>query len=183
MIIKKIPVNNQPKENHLGTTLIELLVSVAMTAVLISIVFAFWQNFNYHIITQRRKTILQTEIQKISESLVSQLRRSSGILAWHSSGITFISPHRDDTIVYEHYADELLKNDIPIPLIAQDAFISEFDIEAEEQLIGEGHNSTQVISIVLTIEDDFDNQQSLRSTVVIKLVRQYEEEELSKWNF
>lgn len=168
--------------NIRGVTIIELCVAMAMTAVIVGVVFAAWNNFNRHVINHRRKSMLHGEIRQISKSIASQVRRSPGVLAWHSNGITYLSPNNNDTIVYEYYADKLLKNDAPVPVISQGAYISDFNVEEVEQC--KENTDVTLLSITTTMADDFSNQMTISSTVAVKVTGdQEEEEELSGWNF
>ncbi len=173
----------RPEANR-GVTLIELMVALAMTAIMVSIIFAVWGNFGRHVIRQRRKSVLHAETRVVLESITSQLRRSPAVLAWHTSGITYVSPTKNDTIVYEFYADELLKNDAPVTLISQDAYITNFSV-GEPEVSGEEKELT-LLSVAITITDEFNNQISINSQVAVKIPGEDEEgedEELSGWNF
>ncbi len=177
-------VGKRRRENNRGVTLIELMVALVMTAIIVSIIFAVWGNFGRHVIIQRRKSVLHAEIRVVLESITSQLRRSPAVLAWHSSGITYVSPNNGDTIVYEFYTDELLKNDAPVILISQDAYISNFSV-GESEVSGEMKEVT-LLSVAMTVMDEFYNQISLNSQIAVKILGEDEEgddDELSGWNF
>jgi type II secretory pathway pseudopilin PulG len=168
--------------NNTGLTLIELIVAMAMTTIVIVIIFATWSNFNRRIINQRRKGMLNGEIRQISEVLKSHIRRSPAILAWHSSGITYVSPNGGDTVAYEFYNEELLLNDVPLPLVSQKAYISNFSIgEAEQTVIVENKDLT-LLSVKITIEDEFANQVTVDFDVAAKVAEELEED-LGEWNF
>jgi len=166
-----------------GVSMVELMMAIAMTSVIVTVILSTWNNFNRHIFSQRRKNILQTEIKLISSTLVSQLRRSPGIIEHGSSFVKYIAPNNEDTIAYEFYTEELQKNGIPVRLIAQHAFISEFIIEEAEQNVE--NNEHKLFSVFIELTDEFDNKVSLNSTVAVKILVDYEveEEELSRWNF
>lgn len=168
--------------NYTGFTLIELVVAMSMTAIAVGILFIVWNNFNIHVIKQQRKSILHAEVNRISKSITSQIRRSPSVLSLHSSGITYISPFNSDTIVYEFFANELLKNDKPVSVTSQSAYISEFNIEEKDGQI-EGSGLTLLL-ITVTLSDEFDNQVTLTSQVAAKVKDQYEsEEDFGKWSF
>ena len=172
------------KTGNSGVSIVELIMAIAMTSVIITVILSTWNNFNRHVFSQRRRSILRTEIKLISSTLTSQLRRSPGVIAYHSSGITYISPNNGDTIAYEFYTEELLKNDKPIRFVAQNAYINEFVVQEAEQNIE--NNELILLSLFLELMDDFDNRISINSTVAVKMLDEYEaaeEEELSKWNF
>lgn len=165
-----------------GFTLIELVVAMSMTAIVIGILFVVWNNFNVHVIKQRRKSIMYSEMNRIAKSITSQIRRSPAVLALHSSGITYISPTKGDTIVYEFYANELLKNDKQVPVASQFAHISDFTIEKKEER-GAGSDLI-LLSITITMSDEFENEVTATSQVAAKVKDEYESEEnFSEWNF
>ncbi len=171
------------KRNH-GMTIIELMVAMAMTAIVVSIIAAVWINFTRHVVEQRRKSILHAELRQVLEGISSQVRRSPAVLACHSTGITYVSPNNGDTIVYEYYADELFKNDLPVTLISKDAFIHNFSIDESDP--AEDGSDIILLTISLTIADDFGNQAGIRSQVAAKVIDVYaedEDDELSGWNF
>lgn len=173
---------NRSRYNHTGFTLIELVVAMSMTVVAVGILFVVWNNFNIHIIKQQRKSMLYAEVNRISKSITSQIRRSPAVLTLHSSGITYISPFSSDTIVYEFFANELMKNDKLAPVASQTAYISEFNIEMKEGQIEESGLTLLIIKI--TLSDEFDNQVTATSQVAAKVKSQYEsEEDFSKWSF
>ena len=176
-------LDKRKKKRNSGVSIVELMMAIAMTSVIITVILSTWNNFNRHVFSQRRKSILRTEIKLISSTLTSQLRRSPGVIAYHSSGITYISPNNRDTIAYEFYTEELLKNDKSIRFVAQNAYINEFIVKEVEQNIE--NNELKLLSLFIKIMDDFDNQVSINSTVAVKMLNEYEveEEELSKWNF
>lgn len=170
--------------NKNGVTLIELCVVIVMTTILVVIIFNTWTNFNTHVVNNKRKSLLHGEIRQVANSLKLRLRRSPGILSWHQSGITYISPIKGDTITYEYYYEELLKNDVPVPLVSQNAYISQFEIMEKEEF-NEDHDFT-ILSLSITIADDFSNEINKEFAVAVKILSdQYddEDEELTKWNF
>jgi prepilin-type N-terminal cleavage/methylation domain-containing protein len=168
--------------NHTGFTLIELVVAMSMAAIAVGILFVVWNNINLHVITQQRKSVLYAEVNRISKSITSQIRRSPKVLALHSNGITYISPFSSDTIVYEFFAEELLKNDKPVPVTSQSAYISEFTIEEKEgQMEGTG---LTLLLITIALSDEFDNQVNTTSQVAAKVKNLYEsDEDFDKWSF
>ncbi len=172
------------KGNTFGVTIIELMVAISMSALVIGIITATWIGFSKHVIGQRRKSILRAELRQVLEGITSQLRRSPAVLAWHSSGITYVSPNNGDTIVYEYYYDELLKDDIPITIISQSAYITDFVIDGSAP--GDEESDLTLLAIYITMADDFGNQSSASSQVAAKVIKESEyeqEDELSGWNF
>ncbi len=169
-------------KNGTGITLIELCVAMAMTTIVIAIIFTTWNSFNRHFFNQRRKGALQGELRQITATLNSHIRRSPAVLSWHSNGITYVSPDKGDTIVYEFYDEHLLINEEPLPIISQEAFISDFSLEEVEQSIIHERREHILLSIQVTLENAFGNQATLSSTIAAKMV---DEEDGAKdsWNF
>lgn len=170
------------KKKRFGFTLIELVVAMSMTAIVVGILFVVWNNFTIHVIKQQRKSVLNAEVNRISQSITSQIRRSPSVLALHSNGITYISPFNSDTIGYEFFADVLLKNGKAVAVVSQSAHISDFTIvEKEGQIEGTG---LSLLLLTITLSDEFDNEVSVTSQVAAKVKDRYEsEEDFGKWSF
>lgn len=155
---------------------------MAMTTVIIVIIFATWNNFNRHVFNQRRKSVLNGELRQITVVLKSHIRRSPSVIAWHSSGITYVSPNDGDTIVYEFYNEELLRNDTPVPILSQKAFVSEFYIEESDQTGVIENAELTLLSFRVTLEDEFDNQITIPFDIAAKVAGE-QEKDLDEWNF
>ena len=112
--------------------LIELCVAMAMTALVIGIVFGVWGNISKHMIERQRKNMLYNEANQLCSRIASQLRRSPGVLTWQANGISFITPDSTDTISYEFSYNELKKNDALIAIVSQNAMIRDFAIKEVE---------------------------------------------------
>ncbi len=163
----------------------DLVVAIILTALVVTIIFALWGNLDRHVVEQRRKSVLHAEMRQILKSLSSQIRRSPEVLSWHSTGITYVSPNNGDTIVYEYYTDELMKNDVLVTLVSQNAYITDFSINKIELSDSNEESDLMLLSISLSMADDFSNQVTVSSQVAAKVTgeQESEEEELSGWNF
>ena len=169
-------------KNQHGITLIELIVALAMTTIIIVIIFATWDNFNRHVINQRRKSVLNGELRQISQVLKSHIRRSPAVLAWHPSGITYVSPNNGDTLVYEFYNEELLVNDTPMPIMSQKAFVSDFAVEEVDQTVIVERKELTLLSFMIALEDEFENRVTVTFNVAAKIAGE-QEQDLDEWNF
>jgi len=174
--------NKEKRANLSGVTLIELCIVMVMTVVIGAVTLAVWNNINRHVINKRRKSLLHAETRYIANAIISQLRRSEAVLSWNPSGITYISPNSKDTVVYEYYDNVLYKNDRPVPIISQAAHISGFNItEIEEINIKKEIN---LLSIEITMDDDFSNSVTISSSVAVKFIDGMKDEEAFRgWNF
>ncbi len=172
------------EDSRRGTTIIDLIVAIVLTSIVVTIIFALWSNFDRHVVLQRRKSILHAEVRQILKSITSQVRRSPEVLAWHSTGITYVSPNNGDTIVYEYYTDELIKNDVLVTLISQAAYIYDFSIDEIDVSGSDEDPELTLLSISLSMADDFTNHVTVNSLVAVKVIgEQVEGEELTGWNF
>jgi len=174
------------KYRESGLTLIELCIAMAMTTIIIGIIFATWANFHKHITIQQRKSILYTEARQIADMLQSQIRRSPAVISWHQTGITFISSFdstagNKDTVIYEYYSEELRKNDKPVLLISQNARIIDFKIEEDNENQIVENKYAKLLSILIIISDNFNNQVEIPFKVAVKIAKQEDEEE--EWEF
>lgn len=163
-----------------GATLIELTVAVAVSLMVIGTIFYAWNQLSRHIIVKRRAALFEAEARMIIGTIASQVRRSSQILAWHDRGITYLSPLTDDTITYDYYGEELLRNDTAVVPIAQNARITGFTVEADD-LDDERACFNALLHIRLTMEDDFGNTADYRMDVAVR--RPMKEAEEGGWNF
>lgn len=170
--------------SNAGVQLIELVLATALTSIIIGIVFSAWHGFNAHVAKNQRKNQLVSENRLLANVLTAHIRKSPGIISWHPQGITYIDPyHTNDTIVYEYYNEELLKNDTLVPLVSSTAYVSNFEIECIEQYENESIGG-RLFSVTISLADDFLNQSSITSMVAAIVVEEATEDtELNKWNF
>jgi hypothetical protein len=162
--------------------LIELCVAMAMTALVIGIVFGVWGNISKHMIERQRKNMLYSEANQLCSRIASQLRRSPGVLTWQANSISFITPDSTDTISYEFSYNELKKNDTLIAIVSQNAMIRDFAIE-EVEASGE-KSDMKLLSLSLSIADKFSNDYTASNAVAVRVLAPAKEKsDRNDWNF
>jgi Tfp pilus assembly protein PilE len=157
-----------------GVMLIELMVAMAMSAVVIVMIFWAWTLFIKQTSSVKRRTFFHAETERISRTIASSLRRSPKVLDIGRDEITFIDPNSKDTIHYSFYGDSLYRNDTAVVMLAQSARVTDFSIEQEQR-----DPASEADDILLTIsigmKDDFNDESSIKTEV--KVIAPVEEEQ------
>lgn len=156
------------KKNNRGTTLIELMVVISVGTIIVMTTMYTMAGHSRHISDNTRKNKIYNEVHGIMYSLTTLLRKSPEVLEYSTDEIKFISPHSEDTLSYVLYGEELIKNDNPLLLISQNAYISEFTIEEIEEAYEERTFGYILLSIVLEITDSFNNKVRVQKLVSVK---------------
>ena len=154
MAIKSSLKNNSPMP---GFSLMELLVAMALSGMVVTLVFFSWNHITHHTITQRQKSMFQAEAVRVSEAIAGEIRKSPEVLSWKDNAITFIAPNGVDTVTYEQMYNGFMKNGTPLPLIVPGAFVSQFTVEPESPADALDASKTVMLSISLTMQDNFGN--------------------------
>jgi type II secretory pathway pseudopilin PulG len=167
-----------------GVTLIELMIAIAGSALVIGAAMYAWSRINTHIARNQRNALLHREAAMITDRIASQLQRTPRVLSWHYYGITYVNPAGGDTIAYEYYGDELLRNDTALSLISGTTRITGFEVDirkahGEEALAGSG-----LVSFAITFEDEFGAVLQVDRQVSARLARQgANSHDGADWNF
>jgi hypothetical protein len=140
-----------------------------------------WAYVARHSIEGRRTAIFTGEAQRIAEGLADRVRTSPAVLSWHAHGMVFVSAQSGDTVRYDFFDQQLLRNDTPVATIADRAHITALRIEAEETMSHEP-SETVLLRITLEMADDFGNETAVTVAAAARLHRDAEEEGYD-WNF
>lgn len=140
-----------------GFSLLELLVAMALSGMVVTLVFFSWNHITHHTLTQRQKSMFQAEIVRVSEAIAAEIRKSPEVLSWKDNAITFIAPNGVDTVTYEQAYNGFMKNGAPLSLIVPGAFISQFMVAPESPGDALDASKTVMLSISLTMQDNFGN--------------------------
>jgi prepilin-type N-terminal cleavage/methylation domain-containing protein len=165
-----------------GATLVELAVAMTISAILVGLVYMAWTYTTRHAIEGRRTAIFTKETQRIAERLAARIRTSPRVLSWHTHGVVFVSARNGDTLHYDFFDEQLLCNDTPVTTIAERARITELWIEAAETTSHEP-SETVLLSITLTMADDFGNTTTVTVEVAARVPPQTESEGFDEWSF
>jgi type II secretory pathway pseudopilin PulG len=163
-----------------GTTLIELIVAITMSAIVVGTIFFAWNTISRHISVQSRKSIFEVEARRIIAEIGSDLRRTPRLLAWHTTGLTLIDPTTNDTVSYTFTSEELNRNDSPLVTIAPTAVVTDFEVEAEEASEPAPYFNT-LLHVHLRMEDRFGNVAD--HAVDIAVHAPHQEDEKKRWNY
>ncbi len=166
-----------------GFTLIELIIAISASALVISAALFAWGRVGGHIAQNRRKALLHREAQNIAGIITGQLQRTPRLVSWHYYGVSCLSASRTDTISYEFYNGELLRNDTALALISDNSRIASFEVEIEESR-DETPADNGLVVIRMTFEDDFDNRLEIIRQVSAPLPLSHDgATERLDWNF
>ncbi len=136
-----------------GATLVELTLAMFISAIVIMLTFYAWNQINIHVARGQEKSFFRLAGRNLVDRLSDDLRRSTALLAHHSSGVTFVTAS-GDTVNYEFYGRELLRNGAPVPLADSAAFITDFHIESSEQEQIVGGVQDVLLEITLSLENE-----------------------------
>lgn len=136
-----------------GATLVELTLAMFISAIVITLTFYAWNQINIHVARGQERSFFRLAGRNLIDRLSDDLRRSTALLAHHSSGVTFVSAS-GDTANYEFYGRELLRNGEPVPPADSAAFITDFHIESSEQEQIVGGVQDVLLEITLSLEND-----------------------------
>lgn len=136
-----------------GATLVELTLAMFISAIVISLTFYAWNQINIHVARGQERSFFRVAGRRMLDRLSDDLRRSTALLAHHSSGVTFVSAS-GDTLNYEFYGRELLRNGEPVPTADSAAFITDFQIESSEQEQIVGGVQDVLLEITLSLENE-----------------------------
>ncbi len=166
-----------------AVTIIELMIALALSGIVVSMVFFSWNYIMRHTTIHQRKALFQAEADRIAQSIMGAIKKSPEIIAVKSNGIVFLSSNGLDTIVYECVNGDFRKNDTTVPCNAQDARITRFTVETG--IVDKGTNSTNsiVLSLSICLEDRFGNTSTIPLTVRAAVPPSRLEDIKGKWNF
>ncbi|MDG5816211.1 prepilin-type N-terminal cleavage/methylation domain-containing protein [Chitinispirillales bacterium ANBcel5] len=150
-----------------GVSIIELTVAMAISAVLLSILFYTWNTFNFQIAQRDHVYSLRDETIRIAEEITTNIRRTPSVLDYSLNSIRFISPTHGDTVEYRFDGEQLSRNGKTVTNRAYGGEITSFEIRGHNTQIGSEHI---LLEILLTSSDRRDNRDTVRSIVGSKTV-------------
>ena len=162
-MLTKLLRKNKPGPR--GFTLLEVLVATMLGAMAATLVFFSWNYISHHAITQQHKSMFQAEADRLAQAIAFEIKKSPEVVSWKDNSITFLSSTGSDTIGYELSNGAFLKNNVPVPVVASGAFVSQFTIERENPSNALDASKTIMLSITLVMQDQFGNA----STIPIKV--------------
>jgi hypothetical protein len=155
---------------------------MTVSAAVIAVVYAAWTFLSQHTIKRHRTALFHAEVNRAAQLVATRIRLSPKVLEWHYQGVTLVSPHTGDTMVYDYYGEELRCNDVPVVLNSQGARIINFTIEQDPYTSGDG---TPMILLRITVEaeDPFDNQAVVTTDIAARAAGEGEGGGDDGWDF
>jgi prepilin-type N-terminal cleavage/methylation domain-containing protein len=171
-------------QNHPNAfSLIELMVALSLSGIAVTLVFYSWKYISHHTITQQRKTLFQTDADRIAQSIVAQIRKSPEVVTIAQNTVGFLSQNGSDTITYEFSGGVLRKNNTEVLCNSKGAKITQFSIENEVVPVEIGEPNSIMLILTVGFEDKFGNT----SVIPLKVKATLSPERLNmltgKWNF
>jgi hypothetical protein len=111
--------------------LLELIVALALSGLVMSMVFYSWRYVSNHTLKQQRRTLFQTEADRIVRTLGRELRLSPGVTRIDRNRLSLLRPDGVDTVNYKFEYGAFTKNDTAFWQDDGRARICQFDVEKE----------------------------------------------------
>ncbi len=160
------PPNASPmRTRRRGFAIVELMIALVLSGFVMTMVFYSWKYISDHTFRQQRKTLFQTEADRIAQTIISQIRKSPEVLRMTPTSISFLSPGSLDTIAYEFINGSFRRNETEIWSNDRSARIAQFSIEKENpSLVIDTSNSVPIL-VTMVFQDRFGNT----STIPLKV--------------
>lgn len=159
-----------------GFTVIELITALALSSIVISSVYYFWNFLNKHVYIHSRHAQVEQEAHRAAQRIFSSINKSSEIIEWDPKSITFISTS-GDTNKYLYDGDSLICNKSAIRFFNKGLKVISFNLsDIDENMINESQHLFLEVSIVFLHND--------RDTITIEKIirsRKPKEESQSFW--
>lgn len=168
-----------------GFTVVELLVTLAMTAAVTGAVFTTWNWMNGYIAHRKRRAVVQNDAERLTRLVVDNIRRSSEVVRWSRNEVTFIHHVSGDTVSYEYDGSVLRRNGAPTALQCRSCEVTDFSLEREATgAVGGEQSSSVLVELHLALAGAAGDTVSQR----VKLTLPERDEtmsadELDGWNF
>jgi type II secretory pathway pseudopilin PulG len=159
------------KSTCAGITLLELMVALALSTLIVGMVFSVWRFVEKHTAMQRNKTLFGVEADRISRGVMSELRRTPFVLEWDRNGIAFVSENKGDTVVYRFDGYGLRRNDAEISPKRPGMTVSGFSVETSEAVESAG-GGTALLELTFAYEDQSGNCSSMTYAVNVRCAQE-----------
>jgi len=151
-------------DNKKGLTLLELIVTISISAIVLTLALSSWNYLNQHVAHQENKGIIRDETSRIAEELLLRLRRTPGVLQFTPTSVTLLSHNSSDTLEYAFNGSDLIRNGTPMQLGVHGGNITSFFInnktaETLEYLL---------LEITISSRDSRNNYDTSRFVVNVK---------------
>jgi len=172
------PGNHTRKNNRAGFTIIELMVGIALTAILTTVVYMTWNTLSTHTTVQKRRTVLRSESTRIVTQITSQLRRADNILHLDRNRVVFTMNDGSDTICYDFDGSELRRNDIPISFTGPHISVTDFTFHDDNSNDGQ---KPYLITCTLRMKTESGDTTSSQMTVFVRRAQSENSDNSFSW--
>jgi type II secretory pathway pseudopilin PulG len=148
-----------------GVTLMELTVAVVLTSIVIAIIYVSWNRLTFYTTTQKRRSALTSECNRLTDMLVTQLNKAHTVIRWSHYDIIFVVAGSEDTLNYSFDGYQLRCNDKPVPLLLHGSTVAAFMVD---ELNNDNSSKPYLFSLSLTCVTAQGDTASAQSTVMVK---------------
>jgi len=150
--------------NKKGLTLIELMVTISVSAIIFTLVLSSWNYLHKHVSHQENKGVIRDETARVAEELMLRLRRTPGVLQFTPTSITLLSHNSGDTLEYAFDGRDLTRNRTPIPFNVRGGSITSFHVNSKTVETLE----YLLLEITISSKDNRNNFDTSRFVVNVK---------------
>jgi prepilin-type N-terminal cleavage/methylation domain-containing protein len=152
------------RDNAAGLTLLELMVSISISAIVIALALSSWSYLNKHTLYQENKGTLRNETARIADEITLKLRRTPGLLTFTQNSVSLIDPSGNDTLEYAFDGMRLTRNGAPMHFGVIDGGITSFDLRNAAA----GASEYLLLEVTISAKDKYDNRDTCRFVVNVK---------------
>lgn len=155
-----------------GVTLVELLAAMAISAIVIGLVFYSWQSFERYTIKNNQRSEFLSEVDRIAQNVTASVTRSSQVYIWDEHSIVCAGTREADADTL-HYAviDSMLScNGRPLTTTASSLRVFGFDIAESPDRISQSPGT--LLQITITARDRFGNATTLTRKAYVQKTMQ-----------
>ena len=160
----RLGISPMKSANKKGLTLMELMVTISISTIVITLVLSSWNYLNQHVSRQENKAIIRDETARVAEELTLRLRRTPGVLQFTSTSITLLSHNSNDTLEYVFDGRDLTRNGTPIPFNVRGGSITSFYVNSKTAETLE----YLLLEIIVSSRDSHNNFDTSRFVVNVK---------------
>jgi type II secretory pathway component PulJ len=111
-----------------GFTFVELFTAIALSAVVLGLIFGTWTAISRHVFVNRRRAELAVSADRIAQTLVTELRRSREVLRWERHSIVFVPDREGDTVTVSYDGERLYRQGVPVHLGVRGTRVVQFEL-------------------------------------------------------
>lgn len=147
-----------------GMTIMELMVTISISAIVLTLVLSSWNYLNKHVSRQESKALIRDETARVVEELTQRLRRTPGVLQFTPTSVTLLSHNGSDTLEYAFDGRDLTRNGTPVPFSVRGGNITSFSIQCKTAETLE----YLLLEVTISSEDNWNNYDTSKFVVNAK---------------